>query len=58
MSQEPQIRQCPAQPYAGIRVRIPMDGISAAVDQAFPELFGWLAEHAIAPAGRRSSATT
>lgn len=51
MSQEPQIQQRPAQPYAGIRVRIPMDGISAAVDQAFPELFGWLAEHAIAPAG-------
>jgi effector-binding domain-containing protein len=51
MSREPQIQQRAAQPYAGIRVRVTMDGISAAVDEAFPELFGWLAEHAIAPAG-------
>jgi effector-binding domain-containing protein len=28
-----------------------MDTLSGAVDQAFPELFGWLAGHAIAPAG-------
>ena len=45
MNQEPQIQQRAAQPCAGIRVRVPMDGISAAVDDAFPELFGWLAEH-------------
>jgi DNA gyrase inhibitor GyrI len=51
MSQEPQIQQRPARPYAGIRVRVAMDGIAAAVDEAFPELFGWLAAHAIAPAG-------
>jgi DNA gyrase inhibitor GyrI len=51
MSQQPQIQQRPAQPYAGIRVRVPMDGIAAAVDQAFPELFGWLGEQAIAPGG-------
>jgi effector-binding domain-containing protein len=51
MSQEPQIQERPAQRYAGIRVRVPMEGISAAVDEAFPELFGWLAEHAIAPTG-------
>jgi effector-binding domain-containing protein len=51
MSQEPQIQQRAAQPYAGIRVRVPMEGISAAVDEAFPEVFGWLAEHSIAPAG-------
>jgi effector-binding domain-containing protein len=40
-----------AQPYAGIRVRVTMDGISGAVDEAFPELFGWLAAHDIAAAG-------
>jgi effector-binding domain-containing protein len=51
MNQEPQIQERPAQPYAGIRVRVTMDGISAAVDEAFPELFGWLAEHEIAPTG-------
>jgi DNA gyrase inhibitor GyrI len=28
-----------------------MAGISAAVDEAFPELFGWLAEQGIAPVG-------
>ena len=51
MSQEPQIQQRAAQSYAGIRVRVPMEGVAAAVDEAFPKLFGWLAEHAIAPAG-------
>jgi len=51
MSQEPQIQQRAAQPYAGIRVCVPMEGISAAVDEAFPELFGWLAEQGVAPAG-------
>ncbi len=51
MSHEPQIQPRDAQPYAGVRVRVTMDGISAAVDEAFPELFGWLAEHAVAPAG-------
>lgn len=51
MGNEPQIQQRAAQAYAGIRVSVTMDGMSAAVDEAFPELFGWLAEHVIAPAG-------
>jgi effector-binding domain-containing protein len=40
-----------ARPYAGIPVRVTMDGLSGAVDKAFPELFGWLAAQDIAAAG-------
>jgi len=51
MSHDPQLQDRPAQHYAGIRTTVPMDGISGAVDEAFPELFGWLAGNGIAPAG-------
>jgi hypothetical protein len=43
MSHEPQIQARAAQPYVAIRRTVTMDGISGAVDEAFPELFGWLA---------------
>ena len=51
MSNEPQIQARAAQHYAAIPAAVTMDGISAAVDDAFPELFGWLAGQGIAPAG-------
>src|SRR5262249_2990362 len=51
MSHEPQIQERPAQHYAGIPVTVTMDGLSSAIDSAFPELFGWLASQGIAPAG-------
>jgi effector-binding domain-containing protein len=51
VSQEPRIEERAAQHYAGIQATVPMDGISAAVDEAFPELFGWLAGTGTAPAG-------
>ena len=51
MSQEPRIEERAAQHYAGIQATVPMDGISGAVDQAFPELFGSLAGSGTAPAG-------
>ena len=51
MSQPVRIELRTAQPYAGIRVRVSMDGISGAVDKAFPELFGWLAAQDIPAAG-------
>lgn len=51
MSQEPRIEERAARHYAGIQATVPMDGISAAVDQAFPELFGRLASTGTAPAG-------
>ena len=51
MSQEPKIEERAAQHYAGIQATVPMGGISGAVDDAFPELFGWLAGQGIAPSG-------
>ena len=51
MSNAPQLQERAAQHYAGIQVTVPMDGISGAVDEAFPELFGWLAGNGIAPGG-------
>lgn len=51
MSHQVQIQRREAQSYAAISMRVTMDTLSGAVDQAFPELFGWLAEHAAAPAG-------
>ena len=51
MSHEPRIQVRAAQHYAAIAATVAMDGISAVVDDAFPELFGWLAGQGIAPAG-------
>ena len=51
MSQEPRIEERAAQDYAGIQAIVPMGGISGAIDEAFPELFGWLAKTGTAPAG-------
>ena len=50
MSQPVRIELRAAQPYAGIPVRVSMDGIPGAVDEAFPELFGWLAAQDISVA--------
>ena len=47
---EPQIQQRPAQTYLGIAGSI-TDGVPAFVDHVFPELFGWLREQAVEPAG-------
>jgi DNA gyrase inhibitor GyrI len=51
MSQEPQLEQRAARDYAGIGATVPMEGISGAIDDAFPELFGWLEASGIPPAG-------
>jgi effector-binding domain-containing protein len=51
MSHEPQIQRRAAQPYVAVPVRVTMDDLPGAVDQGFGELFGWLAEHGVAPAG-------
>jgi effector-binding domain-containing protein len=47
---EPQIVLREAQPYLGIRAPV-TNGIRAFADTAFPELFGWLSQHGVAPAG-------
>ena len=51
MAEQPEIQHRDEQPYAAIRERVPLDGIAAAVDQALPEIFGWLAARNLAPAG-------
>src|SRR5262249_56384251 len=51
MSPQPQIQNRAAQEYAAIPVRVTMDALPAAVDEGFPELFRWLGEHAVTPAG-------
>jgi len=56
MSHEPQIQARAAQHYAAIPATVAMDGIAAAVDDTFPELFGWLAGAAESP-GRAAGAS-
>src|SRR5277367_2938975 len=51
MDPEVQIQRREAQSYAALPMQVTMGTLAGAVDQAFPELFGWLARHAIAPAG-------
>jgi hypothetical protein len=50
MTPTPALEDRPQQPYLAIRCEI-TDGVRSAVDSAFPELFGWLAEHDVTPAG-------
>jgi effector-binding domain-containing protein len=47
---EPQIQQRDALPYLAIRSEVP-NGIPAVVDRTFPQLFAWLGQHGIEPAG-------
>ena len=51
MSPEPQIQARAPQHYAAIPATVTMDSMSGAVDEAFPQLFGWLAGQGIVPAG-------
>lgn len=47
---EPRVIERADQPYVGIRATVTMTTIPAIADR-IPELFGWLAERGIAPAG-------
>jgi len=47
---DPQIELRQAQPYLGIRAAV-THGIRDFADSAFPELFGWLFENGVTPAG-------
>jgi effector-binding domain-containing protein len=51
MTHEPHIEVRTAQPYAGIPMNVTMASLSGAVDEGFPELFGWLAGHGSTVAG-------
>ena len=47
---EPQVELREPQPYLGIH-EPSIDTIRQFADSTFPELFGWLSEHGVAPAG-------
>jgi effector-binding domain-containing protein len=47
---EPQIEQRDALSYLAIRSEV-TDGLPAVVDRSFPQLFAWLSQHGIEPAG-------
>jgi effector-binding domain-containing protein len=47
---EPQIEQRVALPYLAIRCDV-TNGIRAAVDRSFPQLFAWLGQRGVEPAG-------
>ena len=47
---EPQVELREPQPYLGIH-EPSIDSIRQFADSTFPELFGWLSEHGVAPAG-------
>ena len=52
MERDPSIEQRPEEPYAGIAAEVENeDEFRSVVDRSFPELFGWLQSHGIAPAG-------
>ena len=49
---EPQLQQRAAQPYLAIHARVSSEAeFRHAADTGFPELFGWLGEHGVEPAG-------
>ena len=51
MQTEPAFEDRPAQPYAYINFTVTMQQMQTPADEGFPALFGWLAQHGIAPAG-------
>lgn len=51
MTERPRVEQRGSQPYVAIRRSGTAEGFASAVDGAFPELFGWLAEQGIDPTG-------
>ena len=52
MTHQPLVERFEAQPYLGIRCATDNEpAFRAAVDDAFPELYRWLADHEVAPTG-------
>jgi effector-binding domain-containing protein len=47
---EPQIQQRAALPYLAIRCQV-TNGLPAVVDRSFPQLFAWMGQHGVEPAG-------
>lgn len=51
MSEEPQIVERSEQPYVAIHSTVAMSRLAEVMPPLFPEVFAWLGEHRIAPAG-------
>ena len=52
MKHQPRIQERAAQPYLAIPLTVTMEGgFGEEVESGFSELFGWLEEHGVAPAG-------
>lgn len=51
MAGQPRIEQREATAYLAIPATVTMSSLAQAVDRGFPELFGWLSAHHLAPAG-------
>lgn len=51
MLREPRIEDRDTQPYASIAVTVPMSSVAATLPPLIGEVFGWLAEHEVPPAG-------
>lgn len=51
MITDPTIIERPAQPYAGIRITCPIRAIGKSAPPLIGELFGWLGQHGVEPAG-------
>ena len=52
MERGPAIQRRAAQPYVGIKSEVGTEAeFRKAVDRGFPELFGWLRDHGVAPSG-------
>src|SRR5215472_12802148 len=48
---EPAVEQRNEQSYVGIRTQVPVHELPTVIPQYIGEVFGWLAQHAVAPAG-------
>lgn len=51
MVTEPRLEQRSAQPYAGIRIQVPMRALEKASSRLFAELKAWVRKNALQPAG-------
>jgi effector-binding domain-containing protein len=51
MSREPTLEQRPEQPYVAIPATVSMDTLGPAISALIGEVFGWLHERAVEPAG-------
>jgi effector-binding domain-containing protein len=52
MRNEPKVQTIASQPYLAIRAQVKTEAeFRQAADSGFPELFGWLREHGVAPVG-------